>query len=366
MFSIYYTSPESLTVFDALYNNKHGLQDKFIAYWEKTSARFSKNKYVVGFDPLNEPYPGNNFANIGLNKPGVVDETLLQPMYAKIFEKYQAAGGNNAMWFEPVQVPDEIPSPDGEHGGWQFPVGFTTPPGADIGSNKHVLNDHTYCCVLNPKICAEGEPDLAYASKCEDWHNSRFEQRYADAQRLEVPFFLSEFGACLTEGPCTQEITQVFDAADKYLAGWAYWQFKFFEDLTTSAGEGAEGFYEHDGTLQNWKVKALARSYLMSTQGTPKEMEFSSTSHNFTGRYRLDKAVKGATVAYLNKEHWYPSGYDYTVQVDSADVPTDKYTVDVTDPQQLTIMFPADTEFDGKDVTIHVTPKSANEMLILQ
>jgi endoglycosylceramidase len=76
---------------------------------------------------------------------------------------------------------------------------------------------------------------------------------------------LSEFGACLTEGPCTQEIKFVADEADKYLAGWAYWQFKFFEDLTTSAGTGSEGFYDKEGNLQAWKVKALARTYNMQT-----------------------------------------------------------------------------------------------------
>jgi hypothetical protein len=67
---------------------------------------------------LNEPYPGNNFANPTLNIPGKVDSELLAPMYSKIFEKYQATPGNNSMWFEPVQVPDTIPSPDGHHGGW--------------------------------------------------------------------------------------------------------------------------------------------------------------------------------------------------------------------------------------------------------
>jgi hypothetical protein len=46
------------------------------------------------------------------------------------------------------------------------------------------------------------------------------------------------------------------------LAGWAYWQLKFYKDLTTTAGTGSEGFYEQNGTLQDIKVKALTRSYL--------------------------------------------------------------------------------------------------------
>lgn len=99
---MYYTSPEALNVADALYNNKQGLQDKFISYWNYTSKRFSGNQYVVGYDPLNEPYPGNNLKNLHLNEPGKADKELLAPMYTKIFEGYQANNVNNTMWFEPV------------------------------------------------------------------------------------------------------------------------------------------------------------------------------------------------------------------------------------------------------------------------
>jgi hypothetical protein len=37
--------------------------------------------------------------------------------------------------------------------------------------------------------------------------------------------------------------------ADEILAGWAYWQYKTYEDLTTSASTGAEGFWNKDGSL---------------------------------------------------------------------------------------------------------------------
>lgn len=61
------------------------------------------------------------------------------------------------------------------------------------------------------------------------------------------------------------EIRLATEVTDDVLAGWAYWQFKTYEDLTTSAGDGAEGFYNKDGSLASWKVKALARTYLMRT-----------------------------------------------------------------------------------------------------
>ena len=77
-----------------------------------------------------------------------------------------------------------------------------------------------------------------------------------------MPLVITEFGACLTEGPCSQEINQVGDVADENLVGWAYWQFKIYKDLTTTAGTGSEGFYNVDGSLQQKKLKALTRTYV--------------------------------------------------------------------------------------------------------
>lgn len=67
------------------------------------------------------------------------------------------------MWFEPVTVPDII----GVGSGIVVPVGFEVPPGGEIGSAKHVLNDHSYCCSLGAKVCATGEPPLELAAKCQ-------------------------------------------------------------------------------------------------------------------------------------------------------------------------------------------------------
>lgn len=151
------------------------------------------------------------------------------------------------MWFEPGQVPDTLPI---GKGGAVFKLGFKTPPGGQVGSTKHVLNDHTYCCQLKPDICeATGEPQAKDAERCLQWHEKRFSTRQKDADRLGIPIFWSEFGACLDSDECVTEITQVADTADKYLAGWAYWQFKTYHDLTTSAGDRSEGFYNKDGSL---------------------------------------------------------------------------------------------------------------------
>jgi hypothetical protein len=145
----YYTTANSIVAFEALYRNKQSIQEKFLAYWDKVSARFGTNPFVVGFDPLNEPFPGNFLRNPKLLEPGHADQINLAPMYTAIQEKFMANSNETSkMWFEPNVFPDEIGVPigEGDLGGKVFPVGFQTPPGGAIGSPNHVLNDHTYCC----------------------------------------------------------------------------------------------------------------------------------------------------------------------------------------------------------------------------
>ena len=97
-----------------------------------------------------------------------------------------------------------------------------------------------------------------------EWHEKRFSIRNDDAKRLGTPMIWSEFGACLDSEICAREIRQVATVADEHLNSWAYWQFKTFHDLTTSAGNKSEGFYNNDGTLQKLKVKELSRTYVQA------------------------------------------------------------------------------------------------------
>ena len=234
-------------------------------------------------------------------------------------------------------------------------MGFTEPPGGEIGSANHVLNDHTYCCQLggDPSPCATGEPDPALADECLAWHHKRLGTRSADAERLGVPYHVTEFGACLTEGPCTQEITQVCDVADELLVGWAYWQFKYYEDLTTSAseGNGSEGFYYNDGTLQEWKVKALARSYLQFTQGVLTRQYFNTSDSSLEASFTVDTSIEAPTVIYQNKQYWCgEAGCGCTYSSEGNALPADSFTETIDDI--LTRVTVTDSAFNGKTVDI--------------
>ena len=83
--------------------------------------------------------------------PATFDQSTLQGLYAKIAQVYHDAGRGELMYFEPTQrdtiafewfalwqVMDKI---------WN--VGFSSPPGASVYDNRHVLTERVSCCQLD-------------------------------------------------------------------------------------------------------------------------------------------------------------------------------------------------------------------------
>lgn len=205
---------------------------------------------------------------------------------------------------------------------------MNAPPGGEVGSTKHALNGHTYCCMLNGDVCAAtGEPTADSSDACLKFHRARLGQRSDDAKRLGIPYFISEFGACMDSDECVREIEQVADTCDEHgISGWAYWQYKTYKDLTTSAGTRSEGFFNNDGSLQNKKVKALARTYVMAAQGTVKDVVFNSKNGVFVTNIKIDSSITEPTLLHVFEtsvsggDVWYPNGFDLQLMVGNTDV----------------------------------------------
>ena len=138
----YYLTQQSIDGFEAFYKNDFDLQTKFLKYWDVVSRKFANNPFVVGYDPLNEPFFGNPFRDPLNAMPGYFDKHVLEPLFTLVNEQYETNDPTYINWFEPVQEPDVL----GVLGGLVFHVGYEKPPGGEINSNHHVLNDHLYCC----------------------------------------------------------------------------------------------------------------------------------------------------------------------------------------------------------------------------
>lgn len=151
------------------------------------------------------------------------------------------------------------------------------------------MNDHSY----GP--CALGEVSSEIFPLCKEYHEVKVSQRDSDAKKFNIPLIISEFGACPESDSCVAEVQSLVEVCDEHLSSWAYWQFKKYGDLTTTAMDTSEGFYTSEGFLQARKIKALTRTYFKSTQGQIVKMGMDNQTAHFSGSIILDTSIVAPT-----------------------------------------------------------------------
>ena len=67
---------------------------------------------------------------------------------------------DHLIFFEPAQFPDVIP----------LAGGIISETGLTEFSEGGVLDEHLYCCLMEPDICDSGEPPLEKVPECKKFH----------------------------------------------------------------------------------------------------------------------------------------------------------------------------------------------------
>ena len=346
MFAVYHTTPEVSSLFDKLYKNEDGFLDKFINYWLKLASVFKGNAYVIGYDILNEPYPGGVFDRpFETLIPGKPDNEQLLPFYRSVDNKIRKLDPDYTMMFEPTPFPDTLPILY-----WRFKGNFKDVPLKSENYNKQVYNYHSYCCSTSISICANGEPPLNKAEFCRNYHFENIELAKDYSNKFNIPSIISEFGACQDTLSCFNEINSVADASDQYLTSWIYWMYKPFNDFTTSCPDDKEGLFYLDGSIQKYKIEALTRSYAQAFQGEAKKMNFDIKTGILLLEYLVDVSIKEPTIIYINKELKYKNGVD--VYVETAGI----FEIDESENNKLKIIIKGDENME-KFVLVKISPK---------
>ena len=292
------------------YQNRANIQDKFVEFWKTVVKRFKGNKYILGYDLWNEPAPGGPMEDIKSMIPGRPDIKDILPVYRKVDTELRKIDPNYILYFENTPVPDILPI----FGGLFLGSMSEKPAGDEM---PQVYNFHTYCCLSSADICSHGEANYDNSLKvCPTYHEKQFKKEIKTAANLNVPMFLSEFGACSDSKACYNEIVSVVKICEENFISWSYWNYKPYGDHTTSAIEMVtyEGIYNSDGTVQNIKEKGLSRGYVMYYQGKPLEFKYEKNSEtNFETSFEYHKNVTEPSVLYYNKDFFYKKGYGIQV-----------------------------------------------------
>ena len=114
---------------------------------------------------------------------------------------------------------------------------------------------------------------------CKIFDYLEVQSKVINAKHLKCGMMLTEFGALSNSNESVAEVTRVTRDAERNFNSWVYWQFKYYNDITTAARPGSiESFYHENGSLQTNKVKALSHPYFEAICGTPLKTSWTTTS----------------------------------------------------------------------------------------
>jgi len=308
-FSQFGRTPDVASAWQSFFTNTT-IKQHFMNFWKTVATAMSGADGVIGYDLVNEPLSGNFFDNADLLLPGHGDSVMLQPLYKDLYTIIQAADPGGIVMYEPNPFPDTYPSniplASGVHS-----MGFTQGPATSNGGNAstQALSYHIYSCGFAENNCdpATGDPPCK-GSTCDNYARDAMEMRSSEANNLGGGVFLSEFGACSDTALCHSEIDRMTVQADTKLQSWAYWQFKYNDDVTTVSGP-LESFYYPNGTLQRNKVDVLSRTFAPAISGDPTLMRFDRNSGAFRLHFTSVEGRPNGTTVFFNEEAHYGTGH---------------------------------------------------------
>jgi len=292
----YITSPGLNRAFDNFWANAEGpggvgLQDRYAAAWAQVARAFANDRGVLGYDLLNEPWPGSAsatcFSTVGCP---AFDQEALAPMYERVIEAIRAVTRKQIIFNEP-------------HVLFNFDVDTGLP---DLGPDQG-FSFHVYCLVG----VVQGAP-----AGCEAAEELVFDNADRYAERAGDSLILSEFGA--TEDIATLE--RIARYADEHMVSWQEWHYCGCDDPTTQGPGDVQAIVKdpsqppRGSNVFRDKLRALARPYPQAIAGTPEGWSFDPASRRFQLDYSTRRADgtgsfrRGRTLVVLPRIQ-YPGGF---------------------------------------------------------
>jgi endoglycosylceramidase len=299
----YAVNPAPQRAFDNFWNNVDApdglpLQDHYAAALRHVAARFRDNPRVLGYELMNEPFPGTQFATCSspLGCP-LFDRLLLTPFVQRMAAALRDTEPDKIVFFEPNVTfdfgADTWLGPSGDDNGVlsfhdyclgeQFP---TSPPGAAIG-----------CDALGERMQFQNAVD------------------YATSQGSAL--ILTEFGDFNKplDFDTSPVVERLVNDADEFMVPWAYWHYDGQTSYTLVYDSALPP--RGDNVAANI-TDVLVRPYPLAVAGTPRAWSYSRSTGEFSLEYTTDNFAPGSVTEIVVPPRAYPHGYG--VDVDGADV----------------------------------------------
>ena len=297
----YYANPAENAAWDAFWNNTNasdsvGLEDHYAQTWENVASTFAGNPAVVGYELMNEPWPGTSWGATLLGGPFFANQQLV-PMYNQMDAAIRAVDPTTPVFFEPTsaavaEISQLLGLPD---------------PMAMINDPISVFAFHDYCS------------DTNFGISCSQIANTLASNAVRFANANNIPSFMSEFGA-------TSDAPRLFDqmnAGDTRQLGWTEWAYSGVGDITTHVDPTWEALV-YDPALpptganvNTGNLAVLASPYPQQISGTPQGWSFSGGTFRFSySTHKVDGSgtfATGSLTTISVPVVEYPNGYTVSV-----------------------------------------------------
>ncbi len=292
----YFLNPALEHAFDAFYANAPGpggvgLADRFAATWAHVAAYFRGNPDVLGYELLNEPFPGTIWETCLLPVIGCpAADARITALYRKVDAAIRAVDPSTLVWYEPNGL---------------FGLGAVTDLGS-IGDPNAGFAFHDYCSLVpltNSNLGCDPVDDAVFA------HAARYVQGHGVAE-LET-----EFGAT----NAADNLNAMVRRADSNMVGWLEWAFTG-NDITSIDSAAQALVYDPSqppvgANVNSAKLDILAEPYPQLVSGTPLSYGYQPASGTFTLTYSTERAdgagafAAGSETDVALPEIQFPNGY---------------------------------------------------------
>lgn len=263
------------------YKDHQFLQDHYINAWLQLVRRFKDNPYVIGYDLMNEPWPGDL---VKAFISGEFERNELPALYNRLIPAIRNIDQNKYIFFEPLPAPVTFGAP-------------TNLPKIEdaIADAKLVYAPHMY-----PYNLHEGGNYTARDEKnLRDWEV----QRRKDVRTQgRIPLVCGEFGVSPSSVGYDQYLTEALDMLDRNQWHWAYW----------SNDRGGWSPLNEDRT-ETPICAHLVRAYPKATAGRIASFSFNPNNKVFEMTYQNDGSITEPTEIFIPRRH-FPSGYHLMVE----------------------------------------------------
>ncbi len=241
------------------------LQEHYTMAVMKIVERFHDHPAVIGYDLMNEPYPG-------YHKPLTFESSVLKPFYERLTAAIRTVDNDNWVFFEPVALLVNQGTPS-----YLGVVNDVRPEGARLAYFPHM-----YAIDLSTILLWE-------------------ENRKKEAGRQMSPMLIGELGISGNGVVVDIYLKEIMAMADRCTSGWTYWSYD----------ADSMGILNADGSEQA-KINDLVRVYPKAVAGCP-------TSYGYNPKTRIFKlafnetGISAPTEIYIPAARFFPLGWKLEV-----------------------------------------------------